>query len=213
MPLDLQVRVLRLIQSHEVEKVGATNSIPVDVRIIAATHRNLEALVESGTFREDLYYRLLVVPLEVPALRARSEDIPEFVCEFFKQSTSKHGRPNLRLPGELVPHFSQYHWPGNVRQLQNLIERMVVLCPRDEITPVDLPDFLRNSPVGVTASSSFLEGLTLDEVEREMILRALRKFSWNQTRVAQQLGITRKILMTRMTKYGIEKGKPEQSGA
>src|SRR5436305_1289073 len=122
MPLDLQVRVLRLIQDHEIEKVGASNSIHIDVRIITATHRNLEALIESGGFREDLYYRLAVVPIEIPTLRARSQDIPELVCELFSQSTNKHGRKSLKLPDELIPPFSQYHWPGNIRQLQNLIE-------------------------------------------------------------------------------------------
>src|SRR5947208_5937483 len=134
MPTDLQVRILRLLQDHEIEKIGASKSIPVEVRVIAATHRNLEAMVESGTFREDLYYRLVVVPIELPPLRARPEDIPELVCEFFDQSTKKYGRKSLKLPQELLSRFSQYHWPGNVRQLQNVVERLVVLCPNDEIT-------------------------------------------------------------------------------
>jgi len=211
MPLDLQVRVLRLIQEHEIEKVGAANSTHVDVRIIAATHRNLEGLVESGAFREDLYYRLVVVPVELPPLRMRSEDIPEFVYEFFKQSTGKYGRENLKLPQELVSYFSRYPWPGNVRQLQNVIERMVVLCPGEEITMSDLPDYLRHGSADPTALSALREGLTLDAVEREMVVQALRKFNWNQTRAAQHLGITRKILMSRMVKYGIVKGGPEQS--
>ena len=213
MPLDLQVRVLRLIQDHEIEKVGASNSVHVDVRIITATHRNLEALIEQGGFREDLYYRLAVVPIEIPTLRARPQDIPELVCEFFSQSVNKHGRKSLKLPDELIPRFSQYHWPGNVRQLQNLFERIVVLCPGDEITLADLPEFLRNPPSSATPVPALPEGLTLDSVEREMIVRALRTFSGNQTRAAQQLGITRKILMSRMAKYGIEKGRQEQSEA
>ncbi|HEY7304965.1 MAG TPA: sigma-54 dependent transcriptional regulator [Bryobacteraceae bacterium] len=210
MPLDLQVRVLRLIQEHEIEKVGASNPTYVDVRVIAATHRNLEAMVENGTFREDLYYRLVVVPIEIPPLRTRSQDIPELVCEFFNQSTTKYSRKGLRLPQELLRYFSQYHWPGNIRQLQNAIERMVVLCPSDEITPDDLPDFLRHSAAGAHPSLAIPEGMALDAVEREAILQALAKCNWNQTRAAQQLGITRKILMSRIAKYGIERIRSQQ---
>jgi len=211
MPPDLQVRVLRLIQEHEIEKVGASNSIHVNVRILAATHRNLEALVESGAFREDLYYRLVVVPLELPPLRARSEDIPDFVYEFFKESVKRHRRENLKLPQELVSCFSRYHWPGNVRQLQNVIERTVVLCPGEDILVSDLPNFLRQASTAAPILSAVREDQTLDAVEKEMVVQALRKFNWNQTRAAQHLGITRKILMSRMSKYGIVKGEPGQS--
>jgi two-component system NtrC family response regulator len=211
MPLDLQVRVLRLIQEHEIEKVGASHSTHIEVRVIAATHRNLEAMVESGVFREDLYYRLLVVPIELPPLRARSQDIPELVCEFFNQSTSKYGRKNLKFPQDLLYNFCQYHWPGNVRQLQNLIERMVVLSPKDEISLDDLPDFLRHGPASPTGLTAIPDGTTLDTVERQLILRALEKSNWNQSRAAQQLGITRKILLSRLAKYGIEKTIRTQS--
>jgi len=211
MPLDLQVRVLRLIQEHEIEKVGASTSTSVEVRVIAATHRNLEAMVENGTFREDLYYRLVVVPIELPPLRDRAQDIPELVCEFFNQSTAKYSRKGLRFRQDLLPRFSQYHWPGNVRQLQNTIERIVVLCPGDEITVDDLPDFLRRPPAGPSPSLANFEGRALDVVERETILQALVNCNWNQTRAAQRLGITRKILTSRMTKYGIEKARSKQS--
>jgi transcriptional regulator with PAS, ATPase and Fis domain len=211
MPLDLQVRVLRLIQDHEIDKVGDTKSIHVDVRIIAATHRNLEALVESGNFREDLYYRLVVVPIEIPPLRERPEDVPEFVHEFFTRSIHSHGRENLKLPPELVSCFSRYRWPGNVRQLQNVIERMVVLCPGEEITMSDLPDFLRDPPADAIESWTAPGNLTLEAVEKEMVMQALRASNWNQTRAAEQLGVTRKILMTRMAKYGIRRHGPELS--
>jgi DNA-binding NtrC family response regulator len=210
MPLDLQVRILRLIQEHEIEKVGASSSTQVQVRVIAATHRNLEAMVESGAFREDLYYRLAVVPIELPPLRARPEDIPELVCEFFNQSTTKYSRKGLKFPQELLSRFSQYHWPGNIRQLQNAIERMVVLCPQDEITLADLPDFLRRSPVSPPAALAIPEGMTLEAVEKEILHQALLKCDWNQTRAAQRLGVTRKILTARMAKYGIERTRPPQ---
>src|SRR3954454_3440228 len=210
MPLDLQVRILRLLQEHEIEKVGASRSIPVDVRVIAATHRNLETMAENGAFREDLYYRLLVVPIEIPPLRARPEDIPELVCEFFDQSTIKYGRKGLKLPQELLSHFSQYHWPGNVRQLQNVVERIVVLCAHDEISVDDLPEFLRTSPAARESSFAIPEGMTLDAIEKEVLRHALSKCKWNQTRAAQQLGVTRKILTSRMAKYGIARTQPTE---
>jgi two-component system NtrC family response regulator len=209
MPLDMQVRLLRLIQEYEIEKVGASNPIHVDVRIIAATHRNLEVLVENHAFREDLYYRLSVVPIEVPPLRERSEDIPELVQQFFQQSKEKHHRENLHLPESLIPFFSRYDWPGNVRQLLNCIVRMVVLAPGEELTISDLPAWLRPPPPAQTEAPVLLtEGATLGSVEREMILQALQKFSWNQTRAAHQLGITRKVLIGRIARYGINKGPP-----
>lgn len=211
MPLDLQVRVLRLIQEHEIEKVGASSSTYIEVRVIAATHRNLEAMVQSGTFREDLYYRLVVVPIELPPLRARSADIPELFYEFFNQFTTKYSRKGLRFPQEFVTRFSQYQWPGNIRQLQNTIERMVVLCPGDEVTMDDLPDFLRDSPSDAQTSLAIPEGVALDVVEKQTILQALTKCNWNQTRAAQQLGITRKILMARITKYGIVRAESHQA--
>ena len=207
MPLDLQVRLLRLIQEREIEKVGAPSPIMVDVRIIAATHRNLEEMVASGAFREDLYYRLAVVPISLPTLRARAEDIPEFVVEFFRLSTQKHNRPSLSLPQTLIPHFSRYQWPGNIRQLQNAVERMVVLCPREEITESDLPEFLRKqeSADETPPDWELAEGTTLDAAEREIILQVLRKCNWNQAKAARRLGLTRKILTRRLAKHGIRK--------
>src|SRR3954447_3045013 len=122
MPLDLQVRVLRLVQEHEIEKVGATNTQKIDVRILAATHRDLESRVGEGLFREDLYYRLSVIPITLPPLRERREDIPTLVAEFFERSKRKHSKPDLYLPPHLMSNFVNYRWPGNVRELENLIE-------------------------------------------------------------------------------------------
>ena len=148
MPGELQVKVLRLIQQGELEKVGATSPVKVDVRFVAATHRNLQAMIEDGTFREDLYYRLAVIPLELPPLRDRAEDIPELVQHFFLKTREKQGRPNLVLPPALLPRFQDYRWPGNIRELENVIERVVVLARGNEITLRDLPDFLqRERPV------------------------------------------------------------------
>jgi two-component system NtrC family response regulator len=213
MPLDLQAKVLRLIQEHELEKVGSTAPVRVDVRIIAATHRNLEELIEDGGFREDLYYRLVVVPLRLPPLRERASDIPELVQEFFVRHKQKHGKENLTLPLDLLPYFSRYHWPGNVRQLENLVERLVVLSPGPEITPADLPDFLRTEPREAQdpSANSPAGGAGLEAVQREMIMNALLKAGGNQTRAADALGVSRKTLLYRMEKYGIPKeiGRPQ----
>jgi two-component system NtrC family response regulator len=156
-----------------------------------------------------LFYRLAVVPIELPPLRNRVEDIPDLVQHFFEVSKQRHQKPELTLPPQIVPYFSAYRWPGNVRQLENAIERMVVLSECDYVTLNDLPEFLR--PFGrqlepaISASPS--EGMSLKTVEKDLIVQALRQFSWNQSRAAKHLGITRKTLLYRIGKYGIEKGK------
>ena len=207
MPLDLQVKLLRLIQEREIEKVGAPTPTKVDVRIIAATHRNLQAMVEDGSFREDLYYRLAVIPVELPPLRERQDDIPELVEAFFKRSKQKHGRPDLKLSPALLPYFSAHRWPGNVRELENLIERIVVLARGEEVRLEDLPEQLRRERLPLDAIHLELppHGISLDGVERELILRALEKCNWNQTKAAQYLDISRKVLICRMEKFGLRK--------
>ncbi len=207
MPLELQVKLLRLIQQGEIEKVGVAGVTNVDVRIIAATHRNLQALAEDGAFREDLYYRLAVIPLELPPLRERADDIPELVQYFFLRAKEKQGRSDLTLPPRLLPYFSGYTWPGNVRELENIIERIVVLGRGDEITLNDLPDFLRRERPPVEALHLDLPpgGISLDAVEKELIVRALEKFNGNQTHAAQYLDISRKTLIYRMEKFGLRK--------
>lgn len=207
MPLDLQVRILRLVEEHEIEKVGATKPLKVDVRILAATHRDLEKLVAQGTFREDLYYRLAVIPLMLPPLRERQDDIPVLVDQFFHRSAHKHGRHGLQLPMSLLPYFKNHPWPGNVRELENALERIVLLARSDHVTVADLPEHLRRGPAVPDSPRASLgtEGLSLESVEREMIVQALRKFNWNQTQAARYLDISRKTLMYRIAKYGIEK--------
>lgn len=211
MPGDLQVKVLRLIQQGELEKVGATSPAKVDVRFVAATHRNLRAMIEDGTFREDLYYRLAVIPLELPPLRDRAEDIPELVQYFFVKAKEEQGRPDLVLPSSLLPRFQDYRWPGNIRELENAIERIVVLARGDEITLADLPDFLqREKPTIDTLQLDLpVQGVSLDVVEKELILRALVKFGGNQTHAAKYLDISRKALIYRMEKHGIRQRAAE----
>jgi len=205
MPLELQVRILRLIQEREIDKIGSTVPTKVDVRIIAATHRNIEAMVEDGSFREDLYYRLAVVPIQIPPLRDRPSDILEIVQYFFERGKEKHGRPNLRLPPDLLPAFTSYRWPGNVRQVENLIERLIVLCDGNEITVQDLPEAMRPQAVNEELLRIELppQGLDLEAVEKELITKALNKFQGNQTRAAAYLNLSRKTFLYRLEKFGI----------
>jgi DNA-binding NtrC family response regulator len=207
MPGELQVKLLRLLQHGELEKVGAASPVKVDVRFVAATHRNLRAMIEDGTFREDLYYRLAVIPLQLPPLRDRRDDIPELVQHFFLKAKEAQGRPNLVLPANLLPRFQDYRWPGNVRELENVIERIVVLAPGNEITLADLPDFLQRDRTGVDTLQLELpaQGISLEAVEKELIQRALEKFHGNQTHAARYLDISRKALIYRMEKHGIRK--------
>jgi DNA-binding NtrC family response regulator len=211
MPPEMQVRLLRMVQEGEVQKVGATNVIQVDVRIIAATHRNLEERIQSGQFREDLYYRLAIVVIELPPLRKRMEDVPELVQYFFKESKIKYHREELRLSASLIGYFKLYDWPGNVRQLSNAIVRIVVLAQGPDVTVADLPEFLKDLrlPRALPAVAHFTEiqteDRTLDEVEHQAIMEAMEKFRWNQTRAANYLGVTRKVLRGRLERCGINK--------
>jgi len=176
------------------------------VRIIAATHRHLETMVEDGSFREDLYYRLLVVPIHLPPLRERSGDIPQLVHQFSQKYKEKYGRSTLRLPPELLPYFSNYQWPGNVRQLENAIERIVLLSGTSEVTLDVLPEFLKQGRPGGEYLPVILPeaGLDVEAVEKQLILQALQKFGGNQTRAAHFLNMSRRAFAYRLKKHGLQ---------
>lgn len=205
MPLSLQVRILRLLQEREIEKIGATAPAKVDVRILAATHRNLYAMVEEGSFREDLYYRLLVIPIVLPPLRERGEDILQLVQHFFHKNRLKYNRTNLRLPQDLFSYFSEYPWPGNVRQLENAMERIVLLSDDLKVTFDALPEFLRQirTPSEVLPMTLPDAGLDVEAVEKQLILQALQKFGGNQTRAAHFLSMSRRAFSYRLKKHGL----------
>ncbi|HMF75348.1 MAG TPA: sigma-54 dependent transcriptional regulator [Bryobacteraceae bacterium] len=207
LPLQLQVKLLRLLQEGEIQKLGALDPVKVDVRIVAATNRNLMRMVEDGDFRDDLYYRLAVIPVTLPPLRERLEDIPELVQHFWKLATHRHERPELQLPGALLPYFSRHHWPGNIRELENLIERITVLSPGPVVTIEDLPEILRRERGVLDAIQLELPAtpISLEAVERELIMRALDRFHWNQTKAASYLNLTRKTLIYRMERYGLKR--------
>jgi two-component system NtrC family response regulator len=226
MPLELQVRVLRLVQEHEIERIGAVTSQKVNVRIIAATHRNLQARVSEGLFREDLYYRLAVVPIELPPLRERRGDIPILVETFLERAKAKHHKPRLTLSPELMAAFVRHQWPGNIRELENMIERIVVLSRGDLLTVRDLPVSLLADDISQAKAIPARKetpmpneialvdpepGPGLQGVERQLITDALRRFKWNRAKAARYLGISRKTLLYRIAKHGIEKEGPIDS--
>jgi two-component system NtrC family response regulator len=204
LPLDAQVKLLRVLQEGELPKVGAVTPTRVDVRVIAATHRNLQAMVEDGTFREDLFYRLAVVPLRIPPLRERREDIPELIETLFERARERYGLTGVTLSAGARRKLAAYHWPGNVRQLENLMERLLVLAPADLITEADLPaDLAHDGAVPQAWSELPEEGISLEGVERDLIQRALDKFHGNQTQAARFLDVSRRTLIYRMEKHGL----------
>jgi two-component system, NtrC family, response regulator AtoC len=205
LPLDAQVKLLRVLQEGELPKIGANAPVKVNIRIIAATHRNLAAMVEDGTFREDLYYRLAIVPLRIPPLRERRDDIPELIDVLFQRAKERHGITDISLSPAVHKRLTAYRWPGNVRQIENVLERLLVLSPSNIITEVDLPEELPQSPTLTPALWPELpeEGISLEAIERELIRRALEKFDGNQTHAARFLDISRRALIYRMEKHGL----------
>jgi len=163
--------------------------------------------VEDGAFREDLFYRLAVVPLALPPLRERKEDIPEIAEHLFHKAKEKHGMQNVRVTPSVIARLAAYRWPGNIRELENLVERMLVLSNGEEITEEDLPDELRRVSQPLHNPSLVLdipeEGISLEGVERELLLRALEKAAGNQTKAARYLDISRRTFIYRMEKHGI----------
>ncbi|NIM65843.1 MAG: response regulator [Candidatus Latescibacteria bacterium] len=197
--VDLQVRLLRVLQERVVEPVGSEQWRQIDVRVIGATNADLQKRVAQGKFREDLFYRLNVIPIEVPTLAERKEDIPALVKEFVRRYA-----PNTKVTAspELIDRLSLYSWPGNIRELENLVERIVILRKADVLSVRDLPNDFGVTPAGVTESAS--EHLTYHEAEEKIIREALNKCGWNRTKAAKYLNIPRHVLLYRMKKYRIE---------
>ncbi len=207
LPLLLQVKLLRVLQEREIDKVGDTRPVKVDVRVIAATNRNLEKMVADGTFRDDLYYRLAVVSLRMPPLRERVDDVPLLVEHFMRKHAERLGRPQPPVDKAVYSAFNLYNWPGNIRELENVIERALVLDTNQTIGLDDLPERLRarQQRIGNLRLELPDEGISLEDVEREILLASLEKNNWNQTRAAAYLNITRSTLLYRMQKFGLER--------
>jgi two-component system NtrC family response regulator len=205
LPINLQVRLLRVIQEREIDKIGFPKPIPVNVRMIAATNRDLRTLIEDGQFREDLFYRLSVVTIEIPPLRERRDDIPLLLSHFLKKHCTRYKLPVPSISDATLELLTRYDWPGNVRELENVVEHAVVLGPSEVIQVENLSAHIRNSKSRITAISLKLpdDGIDLEEVEKEILLQALEKNQWNQTRAARYLNISRKTLIYRMEKFSL----------
>jgi two-component system response regulator HydG len=198
MPPPLQAKMLRFLQEREIQPLGSSTTRVVDVRIVAATNRDLEEEVRQGNFREDLYYRLNVVPVRVPPLRERREDIPLLVQTFFETYREKHRQEVKSISPEAVALLREQPWPGNVRELENSIERAVVLCRGDMLGVEDLFPGQPPSTGEGTLADPYRSGLTLKEAEMELIRLALERAGGNKTRAARDLGVSRQTLINRL---------------
>ena len=212
--LAVQVKMLRFLQEHEFYRVGRSKPIRVNVRIVAATNKRLEDLVKQKKFREDLFYRINVINLELPPLRDRFEDIPLLVEAFVRKYRSRYADKQLTFAKAAMNRMVEYGWPGNVRELENVVESLMALCPSERVNEEDLPPKLKQAAAIQPANMNVFEGsLNFQEAEKifetEMIIKALRKTQWVQTRAADLLGISRRILKYKMDKLGISEKPPE----
>ena len=208
-PLDIQVKLLRVLQEKQFDRVGGERTIEADVRVVAATNRPLKEMVAQGAFREDLFYRLEVIPLRLPALRERKGDIPVLVRHFFEKKCGEMNLPLRRLTDEAIQTLVDYRWPGNVRELENVIERTIVLADGDEVGSHDLPltfedsNERRQETVG-DETNGMLLNQRLDALESDLITRAMDEANQVKTQAAELLGIKTSALYYKLEKYGIE---------
>lgn len=213
MPIGVQAKLLRALQQGEIQRVGSDKSEHVDVRVIAATNRDLRKEVEERRFREDLYFRLNVISLEVPPLRLRKEDIPLLAAHFLSHYAERNHKNVKGFSAQCMDMLLHYDWPGNVRELQNAVERAVILCTGEYVTgpelPVNIAKLAAEAMPKSTEVSSSLAGLPLEEVERRAIEETLRETGDNKSAAARKLGITRATLHKKLRKYGSDKGDAE----
>jgi two-component system response regulator AtoC len=200
MPLHLQVKLLRVLQDRHFMRLGGTQRIPVGARIVAATNRDLDALVRDGRFREDLFYRLDVVRIQLPPLRDRTEDLPEIIGHLIARLNQKLGRAVRGLEPEALARLRSHRFPGNVRELENLLERAMIFAENQTLSAPDLglPD------VSVGPGDAAAEPRTVRSAEKQTIVEALRRWEGNRTRAAEELGITRRTLLNKIRQYGID---------
>jgi two-component system nitrogen regulation response regulator NtrX len=207
MSLKTQAKVLRVLQEQTFQKVGGQNPIRVDVRVIAATNKDLEAEIERGNFRDDLFYRLNVIPIEVPPLRVRGDDIVLLADHFLRRFAAESGAPRKRLSPAAGAKLKGYRWPGNVRELRNVVERLAILLPNEVIEAEDIHLAHRPEPVPEIASNLPLKDAR-DEFEKQYILSRLREFGGNVSRTAEALGVERSNLYRKLNAYGIRVERP-----
>ncbi len=207
LPLALQPKLLRVLQDGEVRPLGANRATRVDVRVMAATNRDLEERLRTGQFREDLYYRLNVIQIQLPPLRGRPEDVLPLAEHFLTRSTERSHKAVRGFAERARQMLLGYHWPGNVRELENVVERAVALAESDLIGPDDLPQALHERKAQDRLATAVAQGLTLEQLEREYIERILEVEGGNKTRAAQRLGLDRKTLYRKLEEYAAEGGR------
>jgi len=199
---NIQVKLLRVLQDHLVRRVGGRENIPVDVRFISATNQDLEEIVRKGDFRKDLYYRLNVVPVRLPDVKDRREDIPLLVSHFLEKFAKQHGEPVRRFSKEAMRILMTHNWPGNVRELENAVEHALTMSNDEILTPTDLPENVTNPDRDIIEEAA-MDGASLAEMERRYILHMLKKMGGHQIKTAEALGIDRRTLYRRLRQYGI----------
>lgn len=211
LPMHLQVKLLRVLQEEQFERVGGTTTIKVDVRVISATNKSIEDLIKDGKFREDLFYRLNVVNIQLPPLRERKEDISILISEFLKKYLKETNKTKLEFSKEALDLLMKYNYPGNIRELENIVHHSIVLSRNEIITTEDLPIGIKTPGSEMDLDSCFEEGTSLTEkvelLERTLVTNALKKTNGNQTAAAKLLGISERNLRYRLEKWGV-KGKP-----
>ncbi|MBL8112304.1 MAG: sigma-54-dependent Fis family transcriptional regulator [Acidobacteria bacterium] len=206
--LPLQGKILRALQEKEVKRVGGNETIPVDVRVVAATNRDLEAMMKAGQFREDLFYRLNVIPLVLPPLRERASDVVALAQRFLEKANAAHGAAVREITPEAMDLLVRSPWPGNVRQLESVVERAVLLCEGGTVKPEDLPTEIRLRTAPSARPYGFEippEGIDIEELERQLIVQAMEKSTWVIAKGARLLGLTYRTLQYRLEKFGIKK--------
>ncbi len=207
-PAPIQVKLLRVLQEREFERLGSNKTLHIDVRIVAATNQDLRAALEQGTFREDLYYRLNVVPINIPPLRERPEDIPFLAEHFVKKLAAANGSSVESITEEAIQKLLGYHWPGNVRELENVIERSLVLSTGTRLDAADIRlDTAPRARQQASGDAFLPEGMSLDEYEQSIIREALRRAGGNKSQAARLLGLTRNALRYRLSQMGLENAK------
>jgi transcriptional regulator with GAF, ATPase, and Fis domain len=214
--LDVQTKLLRVLQEKAFERVGSSASVHVDVRLVAATHQNLELLIRQGRFREDLFYRLNVITLTVPPLRDRAEDVPELALHFLRRNAVRCGKAVSQIDDEALVALRSYHWPGNVRELENAIERAVVVADGPVLLADDLPEEVRRVAApptisdidGLPVTGILAERMDRDRRERDTLLRALAAAAGNKAEAARLLGMARSTFVSRLKKHHLLQSKP-----
>jgi len=196
-----QILLLRVLQDHRFERVGGEETLEVDVRVIAATNKNLTEEMKKGTFREDLYYRLNVIPIFVPPLRERKDDIPLLASHFLQKFSQERGKQVTSFSPEVMEIILAHSWPGNVRELENVIDHAIIISKQDKVLPKDLPQFLFQKPLPAQ------EFTTLQDYEKNLILKTLQETNWNKHKASKKLNINRSTLYGKIKRYGLKKGQ------